>query len=47
MCLSAIFINYWKNTYKVTSPSPLKYSQTGSNILVTDHMTGSGATTCK
>ncbi len=38
-----------KNTDKVSSASPLKHghSQTGSCILATDHMTGSGATTCK
>ncbi len=40
-----------KNTNKVKSPSPLKkikgHSQTGSNIFVTGHMTGRGATTCK
>ncbi len=41
------FIIEKKNTNKITFLSPLKneHSQTGSNILVTGHMTGSGATT--
>ncbi len=50
MCFGLILIHYWKkNTNKVTPPSPVKpnrHSQTGINIYVTGHMTGSGATTC-
>ncbi len=38
-----------KKTNKVSSSSALKHghSQIGSCIFETDHMTGSGATTCK
>ncbi len=43
------FIIGKKTLNKVTSPTFLKngHSQTGINIFVTDHMTGSGDTTCK
>ncbi len=50
MCFISMLIHYWKQTTNnVTPPSPVKngHSQTGYNIFVTGHMTGSGATTCK
>ncbi len=52
-CQNAFQLNFdsllKNNTNKVTSPAILRYGhwQTGSNIFLTGHMTGSGATTCK